>query len=45
MTDTSTDDGTGGGKPNSQAPSRSFINQLEIDLRLLGMLGAFIVVC
>ncbi len=32
-------------RPSPKAPSRSFLNQLELDLRLLGMVGAFIVVC
>ncbi|TNC64227.1 sugar ABC transporter permease [Rubellimicrobium roseum] len=44
MTDTSTE--RGGGPPSSPtAPSRSFLSQLELDLRLLGMLGAFVLVC
>jgi D-xylose transport system permease protein len=44
MTDTSTE--SGGGAPSSPtAPSRNFLGQLELDLRLLGMVGAFAVVC
>ncbi|WP_282025222.1 sugar ABC transporter permease [Limimaricola cinnabarinus] len=33
------------GRPADKAPARSFLNQLELDLRLLGMVGAFIAVC
>ncbi|MBF9034443.1 sugar ABC transporter permease [Rhodobacterales bacterium HKCCE2091] len=44
MTDTSTETG-GDTRPSPTAPKRSFINSLEIDLRLLGMIGAFAVIC
>ena len=33
------------GRPADKAPARSFLSQLELDLRLLGMVGAFIAVC
>ncbi|QFT57335.1 Xylose transport system permease protein XylH [Sulfitobacter sp. THAF37] len=39
MTDTTTDT-----RPSQKAPKRSFLNQLEIDTRLLGMIGAFVLV-
>ncbi len=48
MTDTSTETGPGtrsDTRPSPTAPKRSFLNQLEIDTRLLGMIGAFIAVC
>ncbi len=32
-------------RPAPTAPKRSFLSQLELDLRLLGMIGAFIIVC
>ncbi|MFZ5961392.1 sugar ABC transporter permease [Thalassococcus sp. BH17M4-6] len=42
MTDTS----TGQGSPSGQSgASRSFFSQLELDLRLLGMIGAFLLIC
>ncbi|MGR3463567.1 sugar ABC transporter permease [Limimaricola sp.] len=34
-----------GQRPADKAPARSFLSQLELDLRLLGMVGAFIAVC
>ncbi|MBD3665163.1 sugar ABC transporter permease [Sulfitobacter sp. TSTF-M16] len=39
MTDQTTDT-----RPGATAPKRSFLNTLEIDTRLLGMIGAFILV-
>lgn len=44
-TDTVPNAAPSGQRPAEKAPARSFINQLEIDLRLLGMVGAFIAVC
>ena len=41
MTDTSTESASG----RSPASLRSFFNQLDLDLRLLGMIGAFVLVC
>lgn len=44
-TDTVPNASPSGKRPADKAPARSFINQLELDLRLLGMVGAFIAVC
>ena len=44
MTDTTTETGADV-HPSPTAPKRSFLSQLEIDTRLLGMIGAFILVC
>lgn len=44
MTDTSTEEGRGA-PASPTAPSRSFIGQLEVDLRLVGMVAAFAVIC
>ena len=44
MTDTTTETGAAV-RPSPTAPKRSFLSQLEIDTRLLGMIGAFILVC
>lgn len=41
MTDTSTESAPG----RSSASVRSILSQLELDLRLLGMIGAFVIVC
>ena len=43
MTDTTTETGAAV-RPSPTAPKRSFLSQLEIDTRLLGMIGAFILV-
>ncbi|MCZ4259719.1 sugar ABC transporter permease [Limimaricola sp. G21655-S1] len=44
-TDTVPNAAPSGQRPADKAPARSFLNQLELDLRLLGMVGAFIIVC
>ncbi|WP_341212369.1 sugar ABC transporter permease [uncultured Limimaricola sp.] len=44
-TDTVPNAAPSGQRPADKAPARSFLNQLELDLRLLGMVGAFILVC
>ncbi|WOI57534.1 sugar ABC transporter permease [Palleronia sp. LCG004] len=42
MSDATTDRGD---TPGHTGPRRSFFSQLELDLRLLGMVGAFILIC
>jgi D-xylose transport system permease protein len=48
MTDTTTKTGTKTStetRPHPTASKRGFLGQMELDLRLLGMIGAFVVIC